>query len=145
MSNVNKNIRNFRKFRGLSQKELGDALHKSTNVVSNWENGIHSPDLDTIEDICKILNVSPDELFGWKENKEYAEFMQRIDQWQQRIDELQHQKLSIEKEIHELETLKFNSFPPLDEEVPSKSLNKPGKARYRGPLPENYHIGSNKG
>lgn len=114
MSRVNDNIRNFRKFRGMSQKDLGELLHKSTNVISNWENGIHSPDLDTIEELCKILKVSPDEMFGWKENAEYSSFLNRMSAYQKKINELMTQKDSIEKEIHELEVKKFEECPPED-------------------------------
>lgn len=114
MSDVNYNIRIFRKFRGLSQKELGQKLNKSTNVISNWENGIHSPDLDTIEDICKILKVSPDELFGWKANKEYTEYLKRLTEYQSRIDKLLQQRESIDQEIQDLETKKFKESPPGD-------------------------------
>ena len=114
MSKVNENIRNFRKFRNMSQKELGERLHKSTNVISNWETGTHSPDLDTIEELCKILRVSPDEIFGWKENKEYSEAMKRINAFQTKINELLSQKDLIEKQIHDLEVQKFKEVPPED-------------------------------
>lgn len=114
MSKVNENIRNFRKFRNMSQKELGERLHKSTNVISNWETGTHSPDLDTIEELCKILKVSPDEIFGWKENDEYSQAMKKIYAYQKKIDELRSQKNNIEKQIHDLEVLKFQEVPPVD-------------------------------
>lgn len=114
MSKVNENIRNFRKFRGMAQKELGQKLNKSTNVVSNWENGIHSPDLDTIEEICKILKVSPDELFGWEENKEYSNYQKRLLAYQSQIERLTKQKETIEQAIHALENKKFKEFPPED-------------------------------
>lgn len=110
MSSVNINIRNFRKFRKMSQKELGQKLNKSTNVVSNWENGIHSPDLDTIEEICKILRVTPDELFGWKENREYQHYVQQLELYQRKIEDLKRQKESIDKEIHDLEIKRLEEY-----------------------------------
>ena len=114
MSNVNDNIRKFRKFRRMSQKELGQRLNKSTNVVSNWENGIHSPDLDTIEEICKILKVSPDEIFGWKENKEFENYLRHLREYQYRIKNLMEEKEKIEKQISALEAQKLKEFPPED-------------------------------
>lgn len=103
MNKVNENIRKFRNFRGLSQKQLGQQLSKSANVISNWETGTHSPDLDMIQDICKVLKINPNELFGWEENREYLEFKKRMEQYQMRIEDLQKQKQAIEKEIDSLE------------------------------------------
>ena len=47
--------------------------------MSNWEKGANLPDADTIEEICKILEVTPNELFGWNENKEHLEYMVELD------------------------------------------------------------------
>lgn len=99
MSIVNDNIRKYRVFRQLSQKQLGEQLNKSTNVISNWENGIHSPDLDTVADICKILRITPDELFGWSENREYKEFERSMKKYQDELDQLERQKASIDNQI----------------------------------------------
>lgn len=35
-------------------------------MISNWEKGINKPDADTIGTICKILSITPNELFGWQ-------------------------------------------------------------------------------
>lgn len=99
MSIVNDNIRKYRVFRQLSQKQLGEQLNKSTNVVSNWENGVHSPDLDTVADICKILRITPDELFGWSVNREYAEFERSMKQYQDELQQLERKKAEIDLQI----------------------------------------------
>lgn len=112
MGTVNDNIRNFRKFRQMSQKRLGEALNKSTNVVSNWENGIHSPDLDTIEQLCKVLNVTPNQIFGWEENPEYRLHQEKLKDIQHKIDKLEHERRKLSDEIHALETQKFQMEPP---------------------------------
>lgn len=70
MSKLPENIKNFRILRGLSQKQLADMLHKSPNVISNWERGINSPEVDLVETMCEIFNCSPNEMFGWEESKE---------------------------------------------------------------------------
>ena len=55
-------IRKYRKFRGISQKQLAEELHIGTTRVSNWEQGLNRPDADMIGDICRVLKVSPSEL-----------------------------------------------------------------------------------
>ena len=114
MSKVNENIRNFRKFRGLSQEAIAKQVNRSTNVISNWENGVHSPDLDACEEICKILRVTPNELFGWEENKEYLNYQKRLLEYQYRIDKLRKEKETIDQEIQALEAQKFKECPPDD-------------------------------
>lgn len=58
MSALNENIRKFRELRKLTQKQFAERLNKSRNVISNWERGENSPDPDTVEQICKILEVT---------------------------------------------------------------------------------------
>lgn len=65
MSKLPENLRNLRLMRGLSQKQLGEMLNKSSNAISNWENGNTSPDVDILETICKVLKVTPNQLYGW--------------------------------------------------------------------------------
>ena len=117
MGNVNENIRNFRKFRGMSQSQLGAAVHRSSNVISNWEKGIHSPDIETIEELCVVLNVTPNQLFGWEKNKEYVEHYKRIEAYQSKIEQLGKEITKIQCEIANLEKKKFEEEPPfLDDE-----------------------------
>ena len=63
MSTLNENIKKFRELRKMNQKQLADFLQKSRAVISNWERGANSPDPDTIEQICKVLNVTPNMLW----------------------------------------------------------------------------------
>lgn len=64
MVNVLNVIKKYRVNKGLSQKELSELLGKSKNVVSNWENGVNKPDVDTIERLCEILDIPISEFFG---------------------------------------------------------------------------------
>lgn len=111
---LNENIKNFRTFRRITQQELADMLGKSKSVISNWERGENSPDLEICERLCRIFNVTPNELFGWEDNKEYLDYIKRCKEYQQEIDELISQKGIIEKKIHDLEVKKFKEAPPED-------------------------------
>ena len=55
-------IRSYRSARGLSQKELAELINVSSSRLSNWEKGINRPDVDQLECICKVLQVSPNDL-----------------------------------------------------------------------------------
>ena len=67
------NIKNARSLKGMSQKQLSDALKEKNIIVgntsiSNWENGINKPDPDTISALCQILDVDENYLLDF--NKE---------------------------------------------------------------------------
>ena len=111
---LNENIKNFRTFQQITQQDLADMLGKSKSVISNWERGENSPDLDSCEQLCKIFKVTPNELFGWEENQEYLQFIKRIGDYQKKLSELRAQKDIIEKQIHDLEVKKFTEAPPID-------------------------------
>lgn len=72
---LNSNIKNFRKFKGMTQEELAAKVDKTKNVISNWERGDNSPDVDSVERICKALNVTPNQLFGWEPYPEYEQYL----------------------------------------------------------------------
>lgn len=55
--------------RGVYQKELAIFLHVSIGTVSNYENGVHSPDLKTLSKIAEFFHVSVDYLL---DRTEYA-------------------------------------------------------------------------
>lgn len=55
-------IRKFREANKMTQKQLADKIGVTGSRVSNWEQGIHRPDVDILANICTALNVSPSEL-----------------------------------------------------------------------------------
>ena len=58
------NLRNARKGKGLSQKELAEKLYLSTQAVSKWERGEALPDIYHVCRIAQVLGVSVDRLLG---------------------------------------------------------------------------------
>ena len=100
---INENIKNFRTFRGIKQQQLADLLGKSKSVISNWERGENSPDLESCEKMCKILKVTPNELFGWEENPEYLNHVKRVKAYQERISQLRTEIAKMQSEINNIE------------------------------------------
>lgn len=52
----------LRKERGLLQKDLADHLKVSVSTISNYEKGVHLPDLDTLIRLVDYFDVSTDYL-----------------------------------------------------------------------------------
>ena len=57
-------IRQARKAKKMTQKELAQLINAKHNSVSNWENDQNKPDPDTIELLCGVLDLTPNELLG---------------------------------------------------------------------------------
>lgn len=61
---LRKNICTYRKLLNLTQEELSNKLGGSKNLVSNYENGISTPDIYTLVKLADIFDITLDELVG---------------------------------------------------------------------------------
>ena len=64
---VGKNIKRFREGKGLTQDDMAVRLSVTRQAVSNWETEKAQPDIDTLQKIAQILEISVEELiYGTK-------------------------------------------------------------------------------
>lgn len=63
-------IKEFRNKAGFTQKDLADQLHVTYQAVSRWENGDAEPSIETLKEMCGILNCSIEELFEMEKKEE---------------------------------------------------------------------------
>ena len=61
---IGKFIQEKRKEKNITQSELAERLNITDRAISKWENGICMPDVGTIPEICKILNITINDLFS---------------------------------------------------------------------------------
>lgn len=61
---LGENLKKLRKYNGISQKSLADALGVSQSTVAMWESGKNSPEHGTFLKLCEYLGVSGDALVG---------------------------------------------------------------------------------
>ena len=57
-------LRDARKAKKLTQKELASKICAAHNSISNWENDQNMPDPDTIQNLCWALDVQPNYFFN---------------------------------------------------------------------------------
>lgn len=62
--NISNNITFYRKKLGYTQNQLAEKIGVKTTSVSSWERGANSPDIETLYAICKLFNISLDEMYG---------------------------------------------------------------------------------
>ena len=58
------NLKAVRKERGYTQAELAERIDRSLYLVSQIERGESAPSFETIDEICRTLKVSPQDLFN---------------------------------------------------------------------------------
>lgn len=58
MNDVSIRIKNARKKRKLTQEELGELLFVSDKTISSWESGRTIPDIESINKISNVLDIS---------------------------------------------------------------------------------------
>lgn len=71
-------ITRLRKDKGLTQKQLADALNVTDKAVSKWERGLSFPDISMLEPISELLEISIMEILAGEKLDE-AEPMTRLE------------------------------------------------------------------
>ena len=78
-SNLNENIKFYRKEKGFTQELLAEAMGVSVGAVSKWENGASAPELSLIMELADFFGTSVDSLLGYKvRNNSAAETAERL-------------------------------------------------------------------
>ncbi|GAB3805568.1 hypothetical protein GCM10028819_39060 [Spirosoma humi] len=60
---VGQSIREARKARGLTQKELGQNLGVADSVITNYESGKQNLTIDTLQKVAEVLGVEVSSFF----------------------------------------------------------------------------------
>ena len=63
---VGNNLKEARKFKGLTQKEVAEQLHMTQQQYSRFENGKFELNYNQILFLCKLYDINPNELFDVK-------------------------------------------------------------------------------
>ncbi len=63
---IGERLAKIRKERGFTQKDLADKLSVSQQVISNIERNASMPDIDFLEGVADLYEISLDELIGRK-------------------------------------------------------------------------------
>lgn len=56
-------LKHYREQKGLSQKDVAEKLFLSRQAISRWENDKNIPDIDNLQKLCKLYDISMDTLF----------------------------------------------------------------------------------
>ena len=59
-------LKDLRKEKKLTQKEMAKLLNKSETGYASWEQGLSEPSINDVRLLCEIFGVSSDYLLGLK-------------------------------------------------------------------------------
>lgn len=60
---IGQNLKEARKFKGLTQKEVAAMMHMTQQQYSRFENGVFELNYQQILFLCELYEISPSELF----------------------------------------------------------------------------------
>lgn len=80
-------IKDARKHKKLTQKQLADLIGATHNSVSDWENDKNRPDPDTIELLCGVLDIAPNYLLGKNEDALSPFDRELLDKFHNKLDD----------------------------------------------------------
>ena len=63
---VGKNIKDARKLKGLTQSDVAKKFFMTQQQYSRFENGVFELNYEQILNICKLLDITPNEIFGFE-------------------------------------------------------------------------------
>ncbi len=58
--NFSENLKNLRKSKGITQKELALLLSVDQRTISAWENGVCEPSFNILSELCDIFDENFD-------------------------------------------------------------------------------------
>ena len=61
---IGQNLKEARKFKGLTQKEVGAKLSMTQQQYSRFENGVFELNYHLILTLCELYEITPNELFN---------------------------------------------------------------------------------
>lgn len=69
---VSRNLRTHRVKNHMSQAQLGEKLNVTFQQIQKYEKGSNSVPTGRVRELCQVLGISPNELFGWEGASQYS-------------------------------------------------------------------------
>ena len=111
---IGESIKQARKSKGLSQKELGERLHVSQAMIAQYEKGSRNPKIETVKKIADALNVPFEYLMYGNQEKTGENIRYYRDRQELSVEELS-EKTNIP--LERLKAYESDLDTPTEEEI----------------------------
>ena len=65
--NFSNELQELMKQCSITQTALAIQLRTTQATVNRWVKGVNQPDFQTLFEICRILDTTPNEILGWED------------------------------------------------------------------------------
>lgn len=72
MHGLGARLKELRKSRGWTQKQLGELIHKSKAAIGSYEQEVQTPPADVLISLAKLYHLSLDELVGLDQSNAFS-------------------------------------------------------------------------
>jgi DNA-binding XRE family transcriptional regulator len=79
MKSIGRKIKELRRSKGMSQKDIADKLGVTSQAVSKWENDSSLPEMTMLPDIAALFGIQIDDLFEYSTEKRYESIGKKIE------------------------------------------------------------------
>lgn len=79
MKTIGNKIKELRHSKGMSQKDIADALGITSQAVSKWENDNGLPEMTMLPEIAALFGIQIDDLFEYSTEKRYESICNKIE------------------------------------------------------------------
>lgn len=76
MAHIGELIAELRQDNGMTQRQLGEILSVTSGTISNYENGVHLPDIEKVIILADYFHVTADYLLGRTSSSVSPEMLQ---------------------------------------------------------------------
>lgn len=119
-------LKELREKKGITQKQLAEALYLSKTAVSQYENGTHTPSLETIINIADIFDVSIDYLLGRTTVPVTFSALKKALSSEENIDDFINMLLSLDNQ-HRTDLIKQMDYIKFHNDISKHHKKKAGK------------------
>ena len=78
MKTIGNKIKELRRSKGMSQKDMADKLGVTSQAVSKWENDGSLPEMTMLPDIASLFGIQIDDLFEYSTEKRYESIEKKL-------------------------------------------------------------------
>lgn len=86
MHGLGARLKELRKSRGWTQKQLGEIIHKSKAAIGSYEQEVQTPPADVLISLAKLYHLTLDDLLGFEFGKTF--FVEGLAQPQREVIDL---------------------------------------------------------
>lgn len=119
-------LKELREKKGFTQKQLAEALYLSKTTISQYENGTHTPSIETFIKLADIFDVSIDYLLGRTAIPVTFSLLKKTFSSEENVDDFINMLLSLDCQ-HRMDLMKQMDYIKFHNDIIKHQKKKSGK------------------